>query len=78
MNNGIKLQEGPFGVPDPFVAGLGVSKPKIGMTHPIELSERNVSHRTTTSLISNLFGITGDIIPAKNTLFLVPKVFAGC
>ncbi|KOB65436.1 Proteasome maturation protein, partial [Operophtera brumata] len=40
-NNGIQVHEGQFGVADPFAAGLCASKPKLGVTHPIELSERN-------------------------------------
>lgn len=39
----IKVKEGPFGVPDPFVAGLGATKPNISLSHPLEASERNVS-----------------------------------
>lgn len=39
----IKIREGPFGVPDPFVAGVGAARPKLGMVHPLEASERNVS-----------------------------------
>lgn len=39
----IKPQEGPFGVPDPLVAGLGATRPKLGVAHPLEASEKNVS-----------------------------------
>lgn len=38
-----KVKEGPFGVPDPFVAGISATKTKLGMSHPLEASERNVS-----------------------------------
>ncbi|CAG9091338.1 unnamed protein product [Plutella xylostella] len=37
----VKVQEGPFGVPDPFVAGMGATKPKLGQSHPLEHSEKN-------------------------------------
>ncbi|CAB3228423.1 unnamed protein product [Arctia plantaginis] len=37
----IKPQEGPFGVPDPLVAGLGATRSKLGVSHPLEASERN-------------------------------------
>lgn len=39
----VKIREGPFGVPDPFVAGIGSARPKLGVAHPLEASERNVS-----------------------------------
>ncbi|KAF9824250.1 hypothetical protein SFRURICE_019930 [Spodoptera frugiperda] len=40
----IEPQEGPFGVPNPLVAGMAATKSKLGMSHPIEISERNVGH----------------------------------
>lgn len=39
----IEPQEGPFGVPNPLVAGLAATKNKLGMSHPLEVSERSVS-----------------------------------
>lgn len=50
VDDGMKITEGPFGVPDPMVAGLASSRPKIGMTHPLETSERCVSFIRTTFL----------------------------
>lgn len=40
----IEPQEGPFGVPNPLVAGLTATKSKLGMSHPLEVSERSVSN----------------------------------
>lgn len=39
----LKIHEGPYGVPEPFMAGLAAAKPKLGASHPLEISERNVS-----------------------------------
>lgn len=40
--NNITVQEGPFGIPSPMVAGLGATKNKLGMSHPLQASEKNV------------------------------------
>ncbi|KAL4714489.1 hypothetical protein ACJJTC_017784 [Scirpophaga incertulas] len=37
----IQPQEGPFGVPNPMIAGIGSNKPQIAVSHPLEISERN-------------------------------------
>ncbi|XP_063380367.1 proteasome maturation protein [Cydia fagiglandana] len=41
VGSDVKGQEGPFGVPDPFTAGLGATKANVGIAHPLEVSERN-------------------------------------
>lgn len=38
-----KKQDDTFGVPNPLVEGLASVKPKLGVSHPLEVSERNVS-----------------------------------
>lgn len=38
----LQMHEGSFGVSDPFVTGVGSKKSKLGMSHPLEVSERNV------------------------------------
>lgn len=38
----ITVQEGPFGIPSPMVAGLAATKNKLGMSHPLQASEQNV------------------------------------
>ncbi|XP_041973158.1 proteasome maturation protein [Aricia agestis] len=37
----VPVQEGPFGVPSPMVAGIGATKNKLGMSHPLQMSEQN-------------------------------------
>jgi len=32
---------GMYGLPNPMVAGLGATRPKVGYAHPLEASERN-------------------------------------
>lgn len=57
----IKHQEGPFGVPDPLVASLSATRSKLGVSHPLEASERNVSvilmliYHTANDLTKNLY-----------------------
>lgn len=43
-DNGIKIQENTFGIPDPMIAGLGATRPKLGFVHPLESSEKNVCY----------------------------------
>ncbi|CAH2092056.1 unnamed protein product [Euphydryas editha] len=37
----VTVQEGPFGIPNPMVAGIGSTKNKLGMSHPLQASEKN-------------------------------------
>ncbi|XP_023952825.2 proteasome maturation protein [Bicyclus anynana] len=37
----IPIQEGPYGVSSPLVAGFEGAKSKLGMSHPLQASERN-------------------------------------
>lgn len=50
-----KKQDGTFGVPNPLVEGLASVKPKLGLSHPLEVSERNVSGTLSSSSVLFLF-----------------------
>ncbi|KAI8440305.1 hypothetical protein MSG28_001654 [Choristoneura fumiferana] len=64
----IKVKEGPFGVPDPFVAGLGATKPNISVSHPLEASERNYHLNEEKMNMAMLRNVQGLHAPLKLTM----------
>ncbi|CAG5055930.1 unnamed protein product [Parnassius apollo] len=64
----IKVQDGPFGIPNPFVEGLGTTKPKLGMSHPLEASERNYHLNEEKMNMTMLRNIQGLHAPLKLTM----------
>ncbi|XP_053600335.1 proteasome maturation protein [Plodia interpunctella] len=61
----IQVHEGPFGVPDPLVAGIGGSKLKLGTTHPLEVSEKNYHFNEEKMNMAMLRNIQGLQAPLK-------------
>ncbi|CAH0669115.1 unnamed protein product [Spodoptera exigua] len=64
----IQPQEGPFGVPNPLVAGLAATKSKLGMSHPIEISEKNYHLNQEKMNMAMLRNIQGLHAPLKLTM----------
>ncbi|XP_068627950.1 proteasome maturation protein [Battus philenor] len=62
------LQVGPFGVSSPFVSGLGSTKPKLGIAHPLETSERNYHLNEEKMNMAMLRNIQGLHAPLKLTM----------
>lgn len=66
---GVPIHEGPFGVPDPFVAGLTATSSKLGVTtHPLELSERNFHKNEDKMNMAMLRNVQGLHAPLKLTM----------
>ncbi|CAG9792032.1 unnamed protein product [Diatraea saccharalis] len=64
----IKPQEGPFGIPDPMIAGIAATKPKIGASHPLEESERNYHLNEEKMSMAMLRNVQGLHAPLKLTM----------
>ncbi|CAD0198777.1 unnamed protein product [Chrysodeixis includens] len=64
----IEPQEGPFGVPNPLVAGLAATKNKLGMSHPLEVSERSFHLNQDKMNMAMLRNIQGLHAPLKLTM----------
>ncbi|CAH2062839.1 unnamed protein product, partial [Iphiclides podalirius] len=68
----VKKQDGTFGVPDPFVEGLGSTKPKLGISHPLEVSERNYhlnEEKMNMAMLRNIQGIHAPLKLSMETKF---------
>ncbi|XP_030023574.2 proteasome maturation protein [Manduca sexta] len=62
------IQEGPFGVPNPMVAGIAGTRTKLGFAHPLELSERNYHINEEKMNLAMLRNIQGLHAPMKITM----------
>ncbi|CAH2257316.1 proteasome maturation protein [Pararge aegeria] len=61
----IPVQGGPFGIASPLVAGFGVTKNKLGMSHPLQASEQNYHLNEEKMNMSMLRNIQGCHAPMK-------------
>ncbi|XP_034825334.1 proteasome maturation protein [Maniola hyperantus] len=61
----ITVQEGQFGIASPMVAGLGATKNKLGMSHPLQASERNYHQNEENMNMSMLRNVQGCHAPMK-------------
>ncbi|XP_026765069.1 proteasome maturation protein [Galleria mellonella] len=66
--NNIQVQEGPFGIPDPLVAGVGGTKLNLGTRHPLEYSEKNYHLNEEKMDMAMLRNIQGLHAPMKLTM----------
>lgn len=64
----IKPHEGPYEIPDPLVAGLNAIRPKLGVTHPLEVSEKNFHLNQEKMNMAMLRNIQGLHAPLKLTM----------
>ncbi|XP_028158074.1 proteasome maturation protein [Ostrinia nubilalis] len=64
----VKPKEGIFGVPDPMVAGIGATKLKIGVSHPLQTSEKNYHLNEEKMNMAMLRNIQGLHAPLKLTM----------
>ncbi|XP_049864988.1 proteasome maturation protein [Pectinophora gossypiella] len=63
-----KMPQGTFGVPNPFIAGLGAERPKLGQSHPLEYSERNYHMNEEKMNMAMLRNMQGLHAPLKLTM----------
>ncbi|XP_028039155.1 proteasome maturation protein [Bombyx mandarina] len=67
-DNGVKIQENTFGIPDPMIAGLGATRPKLGFVHPLEASEKNYHLNEEKLNLAMLRNVQGLHAPMKITM----------
>ncbi|XP_072941794.1 proteasome maturation protein [Epargyreus clarus] len=66
--NNVPMREGPFGVPNPLTDGLTSAKSKLGVVHPLQMSEQNFHLNEEKMNMAMLRNIQGLHAPLKLTM----------